>query len=150
MRKEYPDFGQNVIYILEQYVEIEDNDKELDGHFCNAAHRLWTNHRWSSEVSQNFDPQEGTSQGNNKEGKEFVTHMQIKVEVFEIPMHHPDVGRYHSYGIRAHVIGSDDPNDWETVYYLSSDRRRVEEFADWFGQGQIHPRHLQSMLEDEF
>ena len=82
----------------------------------------------SSEVSQNFDPQEGTSQGNNKEGKEFVTstcRSKWKFLKYRCIIRTWVGITVMAFGpmLLARMIRT----IWETVYYLSSDRRRVEE-----------------------
>ena len=75
---------------------------------------------------------------------------EIIFEVLEKRWYHPDITHYDSFGVQAFILTSGIRAEEETVWDVSSDRGRLEAFAAWCMRGKIHPKHLRSMVEDEF
>lgn len=75
---------------------------------------------------------------------------EIIFEVVEQNLHFPDMDGSRTFGIRAYILTSDGPAEEEIVNDITSDRSRIEAFAKWCKQGDIHPKHLLGLVEDEF
>lgn len=76
-----------------------------------------------------------------------------KKVVFEVIEHthcHPDIADYRAFGVRAFLPSDDGPKEKETIWDISSERTKVEDFAAWCMRGEVHPRHLRAMVEDVF
>ena len=75
---------------------------------------------------------------------------EIIFEILENRWCHPDIAPYDSFGIWAFILTSEGRAEEETVWDVSSDRSRLEAFTARCMRGKIHPKHLRSMVEDEF
>ena len=75
---------------------------------------------------------------------------EIVFEVFESRWYHPDIAQYNSFGVRAFIRTSEGRAEEEIVCDISSDRSRLEAFSERCMRGEIHPKHLRAVVEDEF
>jgi len=63
-------------------------------------------------------------------------------------IYHPDIGKYHTYGIQAIWRASNGRMAQKTIHDVGIDRETVENMAKLFTKHQLRPIHFSDVVED--
>ena len=62
--------------------------------------------------------------------------------------YHPDIGKYHTYGIQAMWRASNGRRAQKIIHDVGTDRETVENMARQFTKRQLFPIHFSDAVED--
>jgi len=62
--------------------------------------------------------------------------------------YHPDIGKYHTYGIQAMWRGSNGRMAQQSIHDVTTDREKAEKMARQFTKHQLCPIHFYDVAED--